>query len=241
VTQLRHLIIPFVFLLLFITEISSAGRRVEQVYQNSFEPTQKVATSIQIEGNRIKSDTRVGGTLLESLIYDGNRVTLWVLDHKRKIYIERNKPQLLKSKETYSAFLQKSPISYKSMGTKKIDKWNCESFEVFRSKKKTNEICVADPSELGLTASEAQLLRLSKYNTYGPGSLPYAKTSNEIIIEDKMFAMDKPALVSTLIQITEEKFDPSVFAIPASYLKRDQYDDPHPHGKSPEPRSGKTK
>jgi hypothetical protein len=139
---------------------------------------------IQIEQARMRSESTTPTGERRTVIFDGAKQVLWVIDDAKKSYSELTKAdaermasqmagamarlqeQLKGMPPDARAQMEKmmqgrgmpgggpAVVEYRKVGTDKVGSWTCTKYEGLVDGKKTTELCSVDPSALGFSAAD---------------------------------------------------------------------------------------
>jgi hypothetical protein len=141
-------------------------------------------SQVQIEKNRMRTEVADPSGTKQSVVFDGTKQTLYIINLDKKTYSEMTKAdidQLSGMMTQMQAQMQAQMASmppeqraqveammkgrgmsmagaakteYKKTGTDKVGKWTCDKYEGSRNGQKISELCTVDPAALGFTAAD---------------------------------------------------------------------------------------
>lgn len=139
-------------------------------------------SEVQIERNRMRTEISDGASMRQTIIYDGSRDVLLVVDTARKSYMEMTradaermgtmvqgamammKEQMAKMPPAQRAAMEKQMgglmggvvelPTYKRNGSDRVGQWACDKYDGYSAGQKSSEVCTVDPKVLGLTMDD---------------------------------------------------------------------------------------
>jgi hypothetical protein len=124
-----------------------------------------------------------------------------------------------------------APITYKRTGASKAGQWACTTYDGFRGADKVTEVCAAEGSALGLTASDFRIVQQLAYflRSIAPQQIDqlalYGTGENQgysgFPVRRVVFRNGKPESTSELVELRREAIPASAFAVPDGYKKQD--------------------
>jgi hypothetical protein len=141
---------------------------------------------IHIESKRMRAESVGPRGEKQTVIFDGSKQVLTIVDSERKTYTEMTKAEVdalggmmaqveqqLKSlppeQRTQLEAMMKGrgmgaaaaapKIQYKKVGTDTVGKWTCDKYEGYADGKKTADLCTVDPKVLGFSAADFAITR----------------------------------------------------------------------------------
>ena len=144
---------------------------------------------IHIESKRMRAESVGPRGEKQTVIFDGAKQVLSIVDSERKTYTEMTKAEIealggqmagmmaqmeqqLKSlppeqRAQVEAMMKgrgmgavgAPKIEYKKVGTDTVGKWTCDKYEGYADGKKTSDLCTVDPKVLGFSAADFAITR----------------------------------------------------------------------------------
>jgi len=170
-----------VALCFFVTSTYAANGLVISV-----KSTKGGATStdqIQIDANHMRTQMARGGSVENTMVFDGVKQSMYIIDDSKKTYSEITKEDLDRIAAQMQSMMASIPPeqraqieammrggrggrgmpgmptaaakpTFKKTGTDKVGKWTCDKYEGYEGEKKTSEVCTVPSSAFGLTDSD---------------------------------------------------------------------------------------
>ena len=145
-------------------------------------------SQIQIERNRMRAEVHEPSVGNQTIIFDGTRQAMDIIDVSKKTYSEITQADVDKLASQMSDAMAQmtaamaslppaqrtqmetmmagrgmpvAPVKtvFKKTGTDKVGKWACDKYEGYQGAQKTTELCTVDPSALGFTIADFDVTR----------------------------------------------------------------------------------
>ena len=163
-----------------VARVSEAADGV-QIVQRIVSGANPMTTQMQVESTRLRTEIAGQNGAAQVVIFDGQKLVLYVVDPARKSYMEITKAdfdQLQGMMAQMQSVLEKLPpaqraqmeaamkgrmggmggaapkIESRRTGTDKVGRWTCDKYDVLMNGEKMSEVCTVDPSVLGITAKD---------------------------------------------------------------------------------------
>src|SRR5262249_48553672 len=126
--------------------------------------------------NHMRTQMAGRGGAENTVIFDGNRQAMMMIDDAKKTYTEITKEDLDRMAAQLQGMMANVPPeqraqieammrgrggrgmpgmpTFKKTGTDKVGKWTCDKYEGYEGDRKTSEVCTVAPSALGLTEGD---------------------------------------------------------------------------------------
>jgi len=142
---------------------------------------------IQIDASHMRMETTGPTGQKQTVIFDGGRQVMWMIDASRRTYNEMTKADVDRMGGQLSdamAEMQKQMANmppevqammrgrgmpgvagaparseYRRAGSDRVGTWTCDKYDVYRNNQKTGEICTVAPSALGFTPADFAVTR----------------------------------------------------------------------------------
>jgi hypothetical protein len=207
---------------------------------------------IQIEKDRVRAEMSAVGK--QVVIFDAAKQLVYVLNVDRKTYSELTKAQADQLGGAVQGMMSQIQASmanlppeqraqmeammrgrgmgmasaakpeYKKTGTDHVGKWTCDKYEGTANGQKVSEVCTVDPSALGLSANDVQMLRqfatfFQKLISQGIGMTDMSNPSFSGVPVRTISTSG--SVTSEWTDVSKQNFADTLFAIPADFKKED--------------------
>ena len=150
---------------------------VQKVTRAGGEPK---TNQIQIEQHRMRAEIAGPGGAAQSMVFDGTREVMMIIDDDHKTYSEITKADVDAISQQMSAAMGSltpeqraqmqammgragrgmpgmappSKTAYRKVGTDTVGKWTCDKYEGTRDGQKVQDLCTVDPKVFGFTLAD---------------------------------------------------------------------------------------
>jgi len=216
------------------------------INETTYDSSKVVKSTVSVGEKSIRVDV-VGGKGIRTVIYRGDQKVFWVLNDRKKTYIEMTKAQMDKADAQLKKALQElSPSMRKRMQKKlgvpwnnatkyvkkpskeKIGKWKATLYEA-EENGRTQKMWTVPEWSLGLTASDLSILKeFSKFfERFGRNESDFFKFDRTdlgfagVPVKTMVVEKGKVKSLSELKETIPQSFPSTTFDVPTGYKKKE--------------------
>jgi hypothetical protein len=119
--------------------------------------------------------------------------------------------------------------TYQKVGTDRVGRWTCDTYEGYRNNQKTSELCTVDPGVLGFVAADFEVSRkLAEFfrklvpkdadNMFSLGR-PDEQGFSGVPVR-RVFSVGPRRTTTEMVEVSRQSFPPATFEVPAGFRKQ---------------------